>query len=210
MNIKFRRVFRGGAMEAKLPLDQWNLLISGGFQAPTGAEPPPPLYRKKPKFKPLLLDKFLTTSLFNVNNNGIFHNFDQIMVSRVSLWIGHFNLCIEGHLLLRLQSLEVVLVISYAKYKAKLIIILWCMTMDSNQEQEKKWILNYLKVLCNFPFFTHKFSLWLFYSLYLFCIISISCSKSLIFIIINFLEFNVSNNYFKMKPIGTLFPRLYL
>ena len=28
------------------PVDQWNLLISGGFQAPTGAEPPP-LEREK-------------------------------------------------------------------------------------------------------------------------------------------------------------------
>ena len=27
-------------MGAKPSLDQWNLLISGGFQAPTGAEPP--------------------------------------------------------------------------------------------------------------------------------------------------------------------------
>ena len=27
-------------MGAKHPLDQWNLLISEGFQAPTGAEPP--------------------------------------------------------------------------------------------------------------------------------------------------------------------------
>ena len=26
-------------MGAKPPLDQWNLLILGGFQAPTGAEP---------------------------------------------------------------------------------------------------------------------------------------------------------------------------
>ena len=31
---------QGGAMGAKPPLDQWNLLISGGFQAPTGADPP--------------------------------------------------------------------------------------------------------------------------------------------------------------------------
>jgi len=31
-----------GAMGAKPPLDQLNLLISGGFQAPTSAEPPPP------------------------------------------------------------------------------------------------------------------------------------------------------------------------
>ena len=37
-------------MEATPPLDQWNLLISGGFQAPTGAEPTP-LEREK-KFKP--------------------------------------------------------------------------------------------------------------------------------------------------------------
>ena len=31
----------GGALEAMPPVDQWNLLISGGFQAQTGAEPPP-------------------------------------------------------------------------------------------------------------------------------------------------------------------------
>ena len=30
------------------PLDQWNLLISGGFQAPTGAKHPP---GKRKKFK---------------------------------------------------------------------------------------------------------------------------------------------------------------
>ena len=53
---KNRGVFRGGA---KPPPDQWNLLISGGFQAPTGAEPP--LEREK-KFKPPL-DKFLNTPL---------------------------------------------------------------------------------------------------------------------------------------------------
>ena len=34
-----RGVFRG-VMGSKPPLDQWNLLISAGFQAPTGAEPP--------------------------------------------------------------------------------------------------------------------------------------------------------------------------
>ena len=32
---------QGGAMGAKPPLDLCNLLISGGFQAPTGAEPHP-------------------------------------------------------------------------------------------------------------------------------------------------------------------------
>ena len=32
----------GGAIGAKpTPLDQWNLLISGDFHAPMGAEPPP-------------------------------------------------------------------------------------------------------------------------------------------------------------------------
>jgi len=40
------------------PLDQLNLLISMGFQAPTGAEPP--LERKKSKPP---LDKFLNTPL---------------------------------------------------------------------------------------------------------------------------------------------------
>ena len=40
--LKIRGVFRGGAIGAKPPpLDQWNLLISGGFHAPTGAEPSP-------------------------------------------------------------------------------------------------------------------------------------------------------------------------
>ena len=36
-----QRRSQGGAMGAKHPLDQWNLWISGGFQAPTCAEPPP-------------------------------------------------------------------------------------------------------------------------------------------------------------------------
>jgi len=35
-------VFRGEAMGAKPPLYQRNIWISGGFQAPTGAESPPP------------------------------------------------------------------------------------------------------------------------------------------------------------------------
>jgi len=39
-----------GAIGAKPPLDLCNLLISGGFQAPTGAEPP--LERKKCKPPP--------------------------------------------------------------------------------------------------------------------------------------------------------------
>jgi len=34
-------------MGAKPPLDQCNLLISGGFQAPAGAEPRPPWKEKK-------------------------------------------------------------------------------------------------------------------------------------------------------------------
>ena len=55
--IQARGVFRGGA---KPPLDQGNLLISGGFQAPTGAEPPP-LEREK-NLSPTL-DKFLNTPL---------------------------------------------------------------------------------------------------------------------------------------------------
>ena len=50
-----RGVFRGG-----LPLNQWNLLISGGFQAPTVAEPP--LEREKNLSPPL--DKFLNTPLY--------------------------------------------------------------------------------------------------------------------------------------------------
>ena len=40
-------------MGAKAPLDQWNLLITGGFQAPTGAKPPP--FEREKKFKPLPL-----------------------------------------------------------------------------------------------------------------------------------------------------------
>ena len=43
-----QRRIQGGVIGAKPPLNQWNLLISGGFHAPTGAEPP--LERKK--FKP--------------------------------------------------------------------------------------------------------------------------------------------------------------
>ena len=40
--VSTRGVFRGGTMGAKPPpLAQWNLLISGGFSAPTCAEPPP-------------------------------------------------------------------------------------------------------------------------------------------------------------------------
>ena len=39
--------------------DQWNLLISGGFQASTGAEPPPP--GKRRNFSPL--DNLLNTPL---------------------------------------------------------------------------------------------------------------------------------------------------
>ena len=53
----------GGVMEAKPPQDQWNLLISGGFQPPTGAEPPP---GKIKKFKPPL-DKFLNTPLIKLH-----------------------------------------------------------------------------------------------------------------------------------------------
>jgi len=45
-------------MGAKPPLDLSNLLISGGFQAPTGAESP--LQRKKCKIP---LHKFLNTPL---------------------------------------------------------------------------------------------------------------------------------------------------
>ena len=33
--------YSGGAMGAQPPLDQWNLWITGVFQAPTCAEPPP-------------------------------------------------------------------------------------------------------------------------------------------------------------------------
>ena len=37
-----QRRIQGGAIGAKpTPLDQWNLLISGDFHAPMGAEPPP-------------------------------------------------------------------------------------------------------------------------------------------------------------------------
>ena len=41
-----QRRIRGAAIGAKPPLNQWNLLISGGFQAPTGAELPPPWKEK--------------------------------------------------------------------------------------------------------------------------------------------------------------------
>ena len=40
--IHLKRCIQGGAMRAEPPLDQRNLWISGGFQAPTGAEPLPP------------------------------------------------------------------------------------------------------------------------------------------------------------------------
>ena len=43
--------YSGGAMGAQLPLDQWKLWISGGFQAPTGAEPPPRI-KKIPEHAP--------------------------------------------------------------------------------------------------------------------------------------------------------------
>ena len=38
-------------------------------------------------------------------NDGIFHIFDQIKVSRVPLQIGHCHFCMEGRLKSRLQSL---------------------------------------------------------------------------------------------------------
>ena len=46
------------------PFDQRNLLISEGFQTPTGAEPPP---GEITKFKPPPLEKILNTPL----NSGI-------------------------------------------------------------------------------------------------------------------------------------------
>ena len=49
----------GGAMGAQHPLDRGNLWISGGFKAPTGAEPSP---RKEKNVKPPLA-KFLNTPL---------------------------------------------------------------------------------------------------------------------------------------------------
>ena len=51
---------QGGAMGTKPPLDQWNLLISGGFQAPTWAEPSPPW--KEQNVSPPL-DNFLNTPM---------------------------------------------------------------------------------------------------------------------------------------------------
>ena len=48
----------GGAMGAKPPPGPVKLLISGGFQAPTGAEPP--LLKKKQNLSPPP-DKFLNT-----------------------------------------------------------------------------------------------------------------------------------------------------
>ena len=52
-----RAVFRvGGLWGLSPPLDQWNLLISGGFQAPTG-----PPWKEKKLSSPL--DNFLNTPL---------------------------------------------------------------------------------------------------------------------------------------------------
>ena len=41
MLLLIRDVFGGGGYGTMPPQDQWNLLISGGFHVPTGAEPPP-------------------------------------------------------------------------------------------------------------------------------------------------------------------------
>ena len=46
----------------------------------------------------LLLQKHMT-------NDKIFYIFDQIKVSRVPLWVGHYHLFMKGLLKLRLQSL---------------------------------------------------------------------------------------------------------
>ena len=43
--IQIRVVCRGG-YGGSAPLDQWNICISGGFQAPTGAEPPHTVNKK--------------------------------------------------------------------------------------------------------------------------------------------------------------------
>ena len=57
-----RVVFRGGGLWGlSSPLDQWNLLILGGFQAP--------LPGKRKKCKPPPLYKFLNTSLILVSND---------------------------------------------------------------------------------------------------------------------------------------------
>ena len=66
------------------PLDQWNLMISGGFQAPTGAEPPP---WKNKKCKPTL-DKFLNTPLGNMQKLNLFLQ----KVTRIALKLESFLL----------------------------------------------------------------------------------------------------------------------
>ena len=66
-----RRIQGGGAIGGSAPLDQGNLWISGGFQAPTGAEPP--------------LCKFLSTPLLiivkwcnkNTVNKSLFSTFSS-------------------------------------------------------------------------------------------------------------------------------------
>ena len=64
-NLKCHRFnqgrIQGGYGDKPPPLDQWNLFISGGFQATTGAEPP--------------LNKFLNTPL-----DSIWHNYGQIII----------------------------------------------------------------------------------------------------------------------------------
>ena len=54
--IIYTGAYLGGDWELNPPLDQRKLLISGGFQAPTGAEPP----GNKKKLSPPL-DKLLNT-----------------------------------------------------------------------------------------------------------------------------------------------------
>ena len=56
-NCEVQRYIQGGYWGSAPPQDQWKLLISGGFYAPTGAESP----LKKPKSLPR--DKFLNTPL---------------------------------------------------------------------------------------------------------------------------------------------------
>ena len=65
------------------PLDEWNLLISGGFQTPTGAEAP---HWKDKKCKPPL-DKFLNTPLKERNILPDRQNTFRTVVSEVSFLI---------------------------------------------------------------------------------------------------------------------------
>ena len=59
----FRGVFRGGAKGAKTPLDQWNLLISGGLRLS-----PQPLEREKNLSPPEQIPEYAPEG-FNIQLN---------------------------------------------------------------------------------------------------------------------------------------------